>query len=87
LTTLSTTSDSDSPRPNLFSQFSIKKAVWDTVMDVLVAYSVITSLYFLAFDNPSITALVFDHLVRFMFLLDIAATFNTEITGPRDNII
>jgi hypothetical protein len=87
LNTLETPDTSETKKKYIISQFSLKKALWDTLMDILVAYSVTTSLYFLAFDDPSTTALVFDHLVRVMFILDIIVIFNTEITGPRGNTI
>jgi hypothetical protein len=71
----------------IFDQYNLKKACWDTFIDVMVAYSVITSLYFLGFQEPTIGGLVIDHFVRVLFIIDICLKFFTEITGNRGNSI
>ena len=55
----------------------IKKA-FDLLMDFLIGYSVISSLYFLAFAGKSSLTKEFDLFVWVMFVLDLSLNFFTE---------
>ena len=52
-------------------------------MDVLVAYSVITTLYFLGFDEPGIEMYIVDQIARIFFIADIVLHFFSDFVDAR----
>lgn len=65
----------------LISQNSIFKRNWDIIMELVLAYNVITTLYFLAYAMPGTLMLSIDFACWILFLIDIALTFFTEETS------
>ena len=55
-------------------------------MDLVVAWSVVSSLYFLGFDEESLATYIIDQLVRVLFIIDIVIIFLTEIINDRGNM-
>jgi hypothetical protein len=72
--------------PLIIGRFSVRRALFDVIMDILVAFSILSSLYFLGFHGtPDGGLFVVDQLVRFIFFLEIAFNFFTEITDDHGN--
>ena len=72
-----------SHRSSVIGINSLRKAWWDTFMDVLVAYSVITTLYFLGFDEPGIEFYIVDQIARVFFIADIVLHFFSDFVDAR----
>jgi hypothetical protein len=53
----------------------VRKAIWDTLMDLFVALSVITSLYFLAFGNENLEWRIIDGVIFVVFCADLIVNF------------
>lgn len=57
---------------------SLWKAYLDTFIDLVLIYNVVTTLFFLGFEEPNITFFILDEVTRFLFILEIILTFLTE---------
>lgn len=55
----------------------IKKG-WDIIMELVLAYNVLTTLFFLAYQHPSGALLAIDYVTWILFIIDIGLTFFTE---------
>lgn len=62
----------------LLRESKIIKKIWDILMELVLAYNVITTLFFLAYRHPSGIILLIDYITWVLFVIDIAATFFTE---------
>ena len=62
---------------------SIIKKYWDIIMELILSYDVITTLFFLAYQNPSGGMLVVDYITWIFFIVDIGLTFFTEKINER----
>lgn len=60
-------------------RFNPWKRFFDLIINMLLMYSIITSLYYLGYDQPSHKQFAFDLFVWVMFMIDIILTFFTEI--------
>lgn len=50
-------------------------------MELVLAYNVITTLFFLAYRHPSGIILLIDYITWILFLIDIGFTFFTEMVS------
>ena len=57
---------------------SLFKKVWDIIMELILAYNVITTLFFLAYEDPAGAMLVIDYVHWIFFIVDIGLTVFTE---------
>lgn len=55
-----------------------KKRIFDAAISILICYSVISSLYYLAFKDKNVEAAAFDAFVWIVFTVDILLNFLTE---------
>jgi len=44
-------------------------------MDIILGFSIVISMFFLAYQKPSIGWIVVDELLRILFIIDILFTF------------
>jgi hypothetical protein len=65
----------------------LAKRIFDTFMIVLIVYSVLSSLYFLAFHSMNQAAEIIDVFVWVMFILDFILNFFSEYIDDRRNRI
>ena len=82
----------DFKRINLHENYVISmdnslKKIFDVVMVLMVVYSVISSLYFLAFHSMGPKSAAFDLFVWIMFILDFVLNFFTDFEDTRGNRI
>lgn len=54
------------------------KSYWEVIMELILAYNIITTLFFLAYQYPSGGIMVFDLICWILFIVDIGLTFFTE---------
>ncbi|OMJ96182.1 hypothetical protein SteCoe_365 [Stentor coeruleus] len=66
---------------------SIVKRYWDIIMELILAYNVITTLFFLAYEYPTGGMLITDIVCWVLFIIDIVLTFYTEQTDEKNNSI
>ncbi|OMJ82217.1 hypothetical protein SteCoe_17113 [Stentor coeruleus] len=59
------------------------KSYWEVIMELILAYNIITTLYFLAYQQPSGGMLVFDLVCWILFIIDIGLTFFTEFLDEK----
>ena len=72
----------------IISQTSKWKAIFDVVILILVGYSCVTSMLYVAFDNPKDKTLeVIDFVVEVMFWLDLILNFIQSYKHPESLII
>jgi hypothetical protein len=64
-------------------RYTYKRAIIDTFLDMIVAVSILSSLYFLGFMQPEGGLLVFDQLMRAFFIGEIVLNFFTSIVDMR----
>ena len=82
VTLLDTTTVEEKPACPVIGINSIRKAWWDLFMDLLMAFSVLTTLYFLGFDPyPPEGMYILDQLVRIFFIGDIFVIFFSEMVS------
>ncbi|OMJ88333.1 hypothetical protein SteCoe_9746 [Stentor coeruleus] len=67
----------------LYRKFFIKKShkfykFWSILMEIVLTYNIITTLFFLAYENPKGIILVFDIICWSIFIVDIILKFFTE---------
>jgi CRP-like cAMP-binding protein len=62
----------------LIRDSSIVKKYWDIVIELILSYNVITTLFFLAYEKPGDTMVIIDFFTWLLFILDIFLTFFTE---------
>lgn len=67
----------------LISNKSLKKKYWDIIMELILGYNVITTLYFLAYAYPGASMLVIDYICWIFFIVDIGVTFFTELVTEK----
>ena len=67
----------------VISMSSRPKRAFDFIMNCLVIYSVVSSLYYLGYSEPTIGESNFDLAVWVLFIIDFILNFFTEITGTR----
>ena len=65
----------------LITPNSIFKRNWDIIMELVLAYNVVTTLYFLAYAMPGTVMLSVDLACWIIFLIDIPVTFYSEQTS------
>ena len=62
----------------IISQKSLLKKYWDVVMELILGYNVITTLYFLAYEHPGPSMLIVDFFCWVLFVVDVGLNFFTE---------
>src|SRR5574343_643247 len=62
----------------IISNQSLVKKYWDVVMELILGYNVITTLYFLAYEYPGASMQVVDFICWILFIVDIGLNFFTE---------
>ncbi|OMJ88699.1 hypothetical protein SteCoe_9322 [Stentor coeruleus] len=67
----------------LITQKGRFKSYWEVIMELILAYNIITTLYFLAYQNPSGGMEVFDLVCWILFIIDIGLTFFTEFLDEK----
>ena len=67
----------------LITNESLKKRYWDIIMELILGYNVITTLYFLAYAYPGESMLVVDYICWILFIIDIGVTFFTELATDK----
>ncbi|OMJ79176.1 hypothetical protein SteCoe_20877 [Stentor coeruleus] len=60
-------------------RFNPWKRTFDLIINMLLMYSIISSMYYLGYDQPGYKQFAFDLFVWVMFIIDIVLTFFTEI--------
>lgn len=67
----------------IISETSRWKAIFDIIMTLAVAYSCVTTVYFVAIHKPTETAIiVFDYVIEGFFWLDLIFNFLLEYRDP-----
>lgn len=67
----------------VISNKSLVKKYWDVIMELILGYNVITTLYFLAYAYPGTSMLVIDYICWIFFIIDIGVTFFTELVTEK----
>ena len=67
----------------LISNESLTKKYWDVIMELILGYNVITTLYFLAYAYPGVSMLAVDYICWIFFIIDIGLTFFTELATDK----
>lgn len=62
----------------LIPKKSVVKRYWDIVIELILGYNVITTLYFLAYAYPGYILSIFDLICWILFIADIFLSFFTE---------
>ena len=62
----------------IISNHSLVKKYWDVVMELILGYNVITTLYFLAYERPGASMQVLDFICWILFIVEIGLNFFTE---------
>lgn len=60
---------------------------WAILMEIVLTYNVITTLFFLAYENPTGIMLIFDIICWSIFIVDIVLKFITEQYDKKNNSI
>lgn len=63
------------------------KSYWDVIIDLILIYNIITTLFFLSYQNPSGGILVIDLACWIVFIVDIGLNFFTEQLDDKGNPI
>ena len=62
------------------------KKFWDILIEIILAYNVVTTLFFLAYSMPGHKMLIVDLICWIILLIDIPITFVTEIKTRKSKI-
>lgn len=71
----------------IISSNNTLKHIWDILMELILAYNLLTTLYFLAYRRPSDDLRNIDVLCWCFFVIDIFVTLISEYVNRRGNLI